>query len=55
MYSLGQENSENTQRCFTSVEQENNSIIQVSHVTADLRLYSNDLHQLVDVFQIGKN
>jgi len=29
--------------------------VQVSRITSDLRQCSNDLHQLVNVFQIGKN
>jgi len=53
--SLGEQNSASTEEVLASVEEQNNSIRKVSHVTLDLRHCSDDLHQLVDVFQLENN
>ena len=53
--SLGEENSASTEEVLASVTDQNNSIRQVSHVTLDLKQCSDDLHQLVEVFQLENN
>jgi|GEM_PF-691582 len=53
--SLGEQNSTSTEEVLAYVTEQNNSIRQVSYVTLDLRHCSDDLHQLVDVFQIKRN
>jgi methyl-accepting chemotaxis protein len=50
--SLGEENSASTEEVLASVTEQSNSIKRVSHVTLDLRHCSEELHALVDVFQI---
>jgi methyl-accepting chemotaxis protein len=53
--SLGEENSASTEEVLASVTEQSNSIKRVSHVTLDLRHCSDELHELVDVFQIDQS
>lgn len=53
--SLGEENSASTEQVLGSIKEQNKSIQKVSHVTLDLGNCSNELHKLVDVFQIQNN